>query len=370
MGNHVIDIRKKKVIADNIHWNCDKVDSYDKIYNFCVSARGTAKTTKICRKIWKEYQHRHNHSLILRRRPVDMTPGYVNSIALTINKFLPVHKRIRLYFSKGDLQQGQADVFLDAKKTKLFFRIQALSIPSERAKSNIISDVSTIWFDEFIPNKTNQYLNDEVMLFKDLYGTYSREFAKYEHKTTKCWFTGNPYTIFNPFFVYLNIPLLQIKPGTFLVGKNYVLDFPIISDELKAFILKTNPTLLEDDEYTQYALNGIAINDTKYKIGPKPFDFKLKHVFRIGGTYLLCWKDNMTTNLFKDKWYIQSSPNEPNTNKTIYTVNFDDLIQNTELLVGDVKVALAGLKQAIARRDITYSSVDAGVLIENIYKSL
>lgn len=61
MGNHVIDIRKKKLIADDIHWNCDKVDSYNKMWNICVSARGTAKTTKLCRKMWKDYEHHHNH---------------------------------------------------------------------------------------------------------------------------------------------------------------------------------------------------------------------------------------------------------------------------------------------------------------------
>ena len=66
------------------------------------------------------------------------------SIARTINKFLPVHKRITLYFNKGDLTKGQADVYLDEKKTELFFRIQALSLPSERAKSNMIPDVANM----------------------------------------------------------------------------------------------------------------------------------------------------------------------------------------------------------------------------------
>lgn len=369
-GNHRIDTHKKKVIKDKIHWTCMLMDSYDKIYNFCVSARGPAKTTVICWKIYKEYVHHHNHALILRRRPVDITEGYVMSIARTINKFLPVHKRISLYYNKGDLNKGQADIYLDEKKTQLFFRIQALSLPSERAKSNMIPDVAIIWFDEFIPNETRQYLGTEVTLFKDLYGTYSREFTKYEGRVTKCWFTGNPYTLFNPFFTYLGIPLADIKPGAVLVGKNYVLQFPVISPELKAFILKSNPTLLEDNEYTQYALNGIAINDVKYKIAEKPQGFKLKYVFRIGGTYLLAWKDNMGVNMLKDKWYIESSQKEPDTNKTIWAIDFDNLVTNTALVTTQQRVIMMALRDAIGRRAVTYSSVTAGVLIENLYKAL
>lgn len=371
MGNHLINPRKKRLYADNIHWNCDKLDSVNKIYNICVSARGTAKTTKYCRKMYKEFTHWHTHWLILRRRPVDITVGYVNSIAITINNFLPVHKRIRLYFNKGDLNQGQADVYLDEKRTKLFFRIQALSIPSERAKSNMIEDVSGIWFDEFIPNKPNQYLTDEVNLFRDVYGTYSREFKKYDgRRFTKCYFTGNPYTLFNPFFSYLQIDLSQIKPGCFLIGKKYALDFPIITPELREFILKTNPDLEENDDYVQYALNGVVMNDMKYKINKKrPFNYKLKYVFRIGGTYLLCWKDNDIINMLRDKWYIEENKTF-DTSRKIYSIDFDNLIQGTCMLTRDIKIVLIGLKEGIGRRAVTYSNVNAAVLIESLYKTI
>ncbi len=342
-----------------------KVDSYNKVWNYCISARGTAKSTKIAWKVYKNYVHHHNHTLILRRRPVDITPGYINSISLMINKFLPCHKRIQLYYNKGDLQQGQADLYLDKKHTILFARIQALSIPSERSKSNLIPDVNLIWFDEFIPNKTNQYLPDEVSNFLDVYGTYSRE----SRTVTKCWFTGNPYTIYNPFLVYHNIDLSKVRAGAFLVGKDYVLDFPIISQELKELILKQNPTYKEDDEYTQYALEGIAMHDTKYKLGKKPFNYKLIYVFRVGGNYLSCWK-TQEYSVYKDKWFIEDSKKKPNTSKTIYAIDFDNLVQHTNLITREVRQVMFMLKEAIARRQVMYSSVTSAVLIENLYKSL
>lgn len=371
MGNHQINPRTKRLRPDKIHWNCDKIDSFDKIYNLCISARGTAKTTKLCMKMWKQYTHWHTHWLILRRRPVDITEGYVRSIGYTINNFLPPHKRIQLYFNKGDLGQGQADVYLDKAKTKLFFRIQALSIPSERAKSNMIPDVSTIWFDECIPNRPNQYLTDEVQNFRDVYGTYSREFKKYDgRRTTKVWLTGNPYTLFNPFFSYLQIDLSQIKPGCLLVGKKYCLEFPVVNKELKQFILRTNPDLDDDDEYVQYALNGIVLNDMKYKVDKhRPFNYRLKYVFRVGGTYLLCWKDNDQVNMLRDKWYIEENRNF-DTSRRIYSIDFDNLIQGTCMLTRDIRVVLMGLKEGIGRRAVTYSNVNAAVLIESLYKAI
>lgn len=371
MGNHIIDIHRKRQFADDIHWNCDWCDSYNKVYNICISARGTAKTTKLCRKMYKQYVHWHTHWLILRRRPVDITEGYIRSIGITINKFLPVHKRIRLYFNKGDMSQGQVDVYLDKEKTKLFFRVQALSIPSERSKSNMIPDVSTIWFDENIPDRANAYLSDEIIKFRDVYGTYSREYNKYDGKRfTKVWLTGNPYTLYNPFFSFLGIDLSLIKPGAKLVGDKYTLDFPIVSEELKAFIRKTNPDLDDNDDYVQYALNGVVMNDTKYKVSKnRPFNYKLKYVFRIGGSYLLCWKDNDGINMLRDKWYIEQTKFFKTTRK-IYSIDFDNLIQGTCMLSRDIRVVMTGLKEGIGRRAVTYNNVNAAVLIESLYKVL
>lgn len=357
-----------KQIKDKIHWNSNKVDSYNKLYNICISARGTAKTTMLCTKMHKDFVHRHNHWLIIKRRPVDITEGYIRSIAISINKFLPRHRKITLWYDKTEIKAGQADIYLDKAKTKLFFRIQALSLPSERAKSNMIPDVSVIWFDEQIPNKTKQYLPDEVKLLRDIYGTYSREFTKYSNKTTKIWLTGNPYTLYNPFFSFLNIDLGKIKPGAFLVGKNYCLDFPIISEELKAFILKSNPDLNDDDEYVQYALNGVSLHDTKYKVHKKkPFGYNLKFVFRISDYYLQCWKDRAGIMSIKDKWWIEAVK-ITKTSKRIYSIDFDNLIQGTCMLTPEIRYIMSGLKQAVGNRQVSYNDVTAAVLIESLYK--
>lgn len=366
--SHGIDRYEKKVIKDNIHWNCNKMDSFDKTFNFVISAREPGKSTVLNTKLFKKLKHNHARCLIIRRRPVDITEGYINSIATTINKFLPPHQRITFYFNKGDMKAGQVDIYLDPAHTELFGRVQALNIPSERAKSNFIKNVAIILYDEFIPNDTKAYLPKEVQNFYDVYSTYYREFKGH----LKCYFSGNPYTIFNPFFSKMNICISDIKPGAFLVGEDYVLDFPVITPELRAYILNKNPLYKFDDEYTNYALNGIAINDAKYNIVPKkpnPY-YKLKHVFRIGGTYLYVWRQasNISGSTgYCDKFWIETSKKLTKTNKKIYAVDFDNLIQNTQLVTKDVKVIMQQLKWSVAHRNIGFQNVDAAVLVENLY---
>lgn len=368
MTNHQIDAYSKKIKKDFLHWNCRRMDSYRKTWNFTVSAREPGKSTKFDWKLYQNFVHRHERCLIVRRRPVDMTEGYVRSIASTINKFLPVHKRIQFYFNKGDLNRGQCDLYLDAKRTKLFGRVQALNIPSERAKSNFIPNVSSILYDEFIPNDTHAYLPKEVQNFLDVYSTYYREFKGH----LRCYFSGNPYTIFNPFFSYLNIPINEIKPGAFLVGEDYILDFPVISKELREYILSKNPLYKFDSEYTQYALNGIALNDAKYQINSnKPRHYKLKYVFRAGGMFIYVWKqpDFSIYGGFDHscKYWIEARKKPLKTGKKTYAVDFDNLVQDTTLVTTGIKSITSGLKNAVASRKVTYASVDAAVLMENIY---
>ncbi len=365
--SHWINPRKKKFVKDNIHWNSRRMDSYNKTFNLVVSAREPGKSTVLNGKLIKKFRHNHKRFLILRRRPVDITEGYINTIAQTVNKFLPVHKRIQFYFRKGDCSIGQVDLYLndDMQPDSLIGRVQALNIPSARAKSNLIEDVGIILYDEFIPNNPNEYLKDEVMKFKEIYSTYYRETDR-----IRCYFSGNPYSLYNPFFSYLGINILDVKPGCFLVGDNYVMEFPEITKELREYILERNPLYKFDDEYMQYALNGLAINDVKYNIQPRPHNWKLKFVFRISGFYILFWRNTNQMNMLTDKYWVEATKDKPQTSKTIYSVDFDNLIQDTNLYSNDVRVYTLAMKEAIKRRLISYSDVNAGVLVESIYKVL
>ena len=77
----------------------------------------------------------------------------------------------------------------------------------------------------------------------------------------------------------------------------------------------------------------------------------------------------MGINMLKDKWYIQCTK-EWQTSRTVYSIDFDNLIQGTCLINSDIRTIMMGLKEAIGRRAVTYQNVDAAVLIECLYKAI
>ena len=77
-------------------------------------------------------------------------------------------------------------------------------------------------FDEFIANVRlgEKYLQDEAFKFKEIYNTFQRECPS----GLICYFFGNPYSVYNPYFEWLKIDTRKVKPGAYLVGPNYVLE--------------------------------------------------------------------------------------------------------------------------------------------------
>lgn len=364
MGNHKGKPRIKK---DHIHYDSRKMDKYNRAFNFLISMRETGKSTAIINKIMKMYVHHHRPSLVIRRQIVDIDEAYIQDLIKPYNKFKKPEHRISLYLKKGDIKSGIVDCFLDAKMTKLLFRVQALSIPNSRGKSRMLDDLGYIFFDEYLinPLKKEKYIDGEVDSFRELYNTYYRD-ARDRGHSVRCFFCGNPYTVFNPFHAWLNIPLSKIKRGSFLVGKNWTLECIDMSPELRELILKTNPLYDEEDPYMRYAFDGQAIADERFIIGTRPLNAKLKFVFRISDKYLLIWNAS-TENNSVGKYYCETQIEKPETSKVIRAVDFNNLIQDTRLIDFDIKELFSSIKLAIQLRQMCYKDVECGYLIQQLY---
>ena len=72
---------------DDIHFNCNIIDGYNKEFNFIQSARSTGKTTDIMRKSYKYRTKYQLATLILRRNIVDITELYLDDLCKVINTF-------------------------------------------------------------------------------------------------------------------------------------------------------------------------------------------------------------------------------------------------------------------------------------------
>ena len=363
-----------KLKRDTIHCNLRNVDRYDKMYNFIISAREYGKSTSIWTKIWKGAVHKHRPSVVIRRMSIDITEAYVDSIAETINQFLPENKHIKLYYKKGAIKEGTCDVFLDKNYKHQICRIVALNVPKSRMKSLILRDPYLCLFDEYIIDtmEGEKYLPDEINRFKDLYNTYYRHAAKYGHKM-KCYFMGNPYTVFSPYHLWLNIPLNEIHEGCKIIGQDFYFECAKLSEELKEHILKVNPLYKFDDTYTRYAFGAQAVNDDRFTIVDKrPDNYYLKFIFKIDKRYVYVWQNNGSNpyDLYKGKFWIESSTDSINTRVPILAIDFNNLTEGTRLWLPEMKGAVLMLKFAISRRDVTYRSVEAGYYIQEIYKVL
>lgn len=164
------------------------------------SEREAGKTTAIpATKIYKMWKHHHRPSIILRRLVVDITETYILDLQDSINDFLPESQKIKFEFKKGNIKDGIVDVTVDDRP---FCRFIAMSVPKARIKSLRYDDPAYIILDEFIVDNRNgeKYLSDEANKFKEIYNTFLRFATKHGHRL-KCYFCGNPYSVYNPYFI-------------------------------------------------------------------------------------------------------------------------------------------------------------------------
>ena len=358
---------------DNIHYDFRHVDRYNKAFNFVISARELGKSTAIWWKVYLWAYHKHSPAIVLRRMTVDITEAYVDSIAKMINKFLPENKRFNLYYKKKAIDEGVCDVFMDKKCTRQLCRLVALNVPKSRMKSLAIDKPSFIIFDEFIIDtmQGEKYLNGELDRFRELYNTYNRFRVETIGKPIKCYFLGNPYTIFSPYVLWLNVPLNEIKEGNILIGSNWYFECAKLSEELKAFILEHNPLYEFDDSYKRYAFGAQAINDDRFIVNPKrPDNYTLRFIFKVQQRYVYIWQknSNIAFDLHHSKFWVETSDSLITTNKPIYAIDFENLTEGTTLWLPELKACIMLLRYAIARRDVTYKSIEAGYYIQEIYK--
>lgn len=353
-------MKKKRIKLDKIHYQIRKLDSYNKKFNFIISPRCLGKSTVLWRKAYKKFKQTDLPVLVIRRYIADITDTYIHAAENTINKFLEEEKRIQFKYIKGSID-GHVDIFINDKH---FARIIALNTKESRLKSSECP-TTFMMFDEFICNNLSEsYLKDECNKFNSLYTTYSRAHAEiFDDAYEKVYFAGNPYSVMNPYMSSLiKVDLYDIKPGCFLVGSNYIIDCPSLSDELVQWCIDHglwDPDV--DDEYNRYAFGGEAINDRNIRIvKTQPNGYYLKYAFAINRKLLGVYKNGT------DYWCALIKE----TSKTIISVDFDNLMTDAKMISTDMRINMSVLKRDIQRNLFTYQSVEAGYLLQSIYTIL
>ena len=346
---------------DNIHYNFREIDGYNKPFNIIISPRELGKTTMAWnQKVYRPWQKNHKPWLYLVRNANEITDSLIEDIEMNINKF---NDDIVLTFARGNLESGICDIYIDKQ---LFLRILALNIKLRRIKLSKIPNIGGVLMDEYIidPKSGEKYLPQEEMKIKEVYTTYRRE----ADGILKMYFLGNPYSLYNPLFMWLGVDTRMLKPGVVLTGEKYVVQCAVLSDQLREKILEENPLYQFDESYKMYAFDGLAVNDMNIRTGSFPPNYQLRFVVRINNTNIGIFKNDFAKDK-EDRYYCKEVMGFAN-DRNIFTFNFTDVINKSVLVGLDERRKLCNFKNAFRKRHVVFSNINIYYLVEEIYYNL
>lgn len=350
---------------DNLHYDFRQIDGYNKPFNAIVSEREAGKTTMFwVQKVYRPWQKTHKPWLYLVRNANEITDSLISDIEETINKF---NDEIKLIFSRGSLESGICDLFIEVNGEKILFtRILALSIKLRRIKLSKIPNIAGVGMDEYIidPKSSEKYLPNEAMKIKEVYTTYRRE----SDGILKMYFLGNPYSLYNPLFMWLGVDTRRLKPDVILTGDQYVIQCYKTKDELKEQILKNNPLYQFDESYKMYAFDGLAVNDMNIKLGSLPPRYQLRFVVRINDTNIGIFKNDFFMDR-EDKYFCKEIMSFSG-DRSIFTFNFTDVINKSVLVGLEERRKLENFRNAFRKRQVVFSNVNVYYLVEEVYMNL
>lgn len=350
---------------DNLHFDFSQIDGYNKAFNMVISEREDGKTTAFHVRKAKAAFYKGRPTILLRRQQVDITGAYIDSIERLQNKFLATGEEAFAFdYKRGEMKEGVVNVY---NKGKLFYVVVAISTPLSRIKSLMVENPAYFFFDEFICNNRagEKYLADEAFRIMEIYNTFYREGVT----APKLYACANPYSLYNPLFVYFGVDAKALVSRKIVAGINFAAQFHDLKPELKAAILEKNPLYKFENAYTRYALQGQAINDENIKVWPSvPNDYRLDFVIAIDGKFLGVYFNTS----FKDRdnsYYVGIMESVGN-RRDIYCFDFKDLVARSILFSSEDRRRFSIFKTAVRARAVAYQTLECDYLIEEIYNSL
>lgn len=369
------------------------LDGFNKAINCFISPREPGKTdTTWWEKIFSNWMEDGRPWAYLVRQVVEITEAMIQDIENIINKWSI--EPVTLEYTKGTFKDGIVDIKI---KGKLFIRIIALSITLRRIKLAKIPNIAGVFMDEYIinPKSGEKYIPDEYFKIKELYTTYRRE---YQGKgMMKMYFCGNPYSLFNPLFVGLGVDVSLLRKDKYVqdgeddvtysfpdgitfvdkkykcshnvyVGHTYAIEWGVLHPILKRWLLEKNPFYQFDEEYNQYALEGMAVNDRNIKLSKQPRNFYLAFVLKMSGKNIGIFQNNYLEEL-EDKYFCKFL-DEVSARRTIYCFEFEEMVERSILMSIDERLKLQRFKNAMRKRMVSFEDINVYYYIEEAYKNL
>lgn len=345
---------------DNLHFNSSSIDGAQRPICFAISGREDGKSTTAHLKAYDKFKKDKATTIVFKRLITDITPLSIDSFFDPIEKFRGV--TLRPKFSKQDMTTGICPVFVDGA---MMYLIVALAVPKTRYKSLFVKNPAFFLFDEFICDTRagEKYLSNEVFRFKEAYSTFYREGSN-----VKCYFFGNPYSLYNPYFLEYGISPSELANKRLITGTNWVAQYHALSPDLVKAILAKNPLHKFDDDYFKYAIEGQAINDVNIRIMPtRPRNFSLSCIFYFEGRYYGLFRSNAYD---YDLRYWIGHIDTPSKYRQTFCFDFKDLCAGSMLFNRSQRERFSGLISAMMARKVAFEDLSCDNAMEEIYRYL
>lgn len=348
---------------DGLHFDFREVDGYNASINFIISEREPGKTTSYHRKAYGLFKKGFTIAFLV-RNAVEINEEYIRSLEIPYQDFC--EENFKFNFSLSDLRKckGYCDLFVNEKH---FGRIYALSTPVGRLKKLPIRNCAMLLTDEFIinPRFGEKYLKDEAFKFNELYTTIRRYSP---NQKLKAFFLGNPYSLYNPYFVRYGIDSRKLHRGATFVQNGCLVMCYEMKKELREKILKENPLYHFDESYKEYAFDGRAINDANIPLGTLQPGYSLRYVFKLDGKLIGIYKKRFPK--IGEPWFFCDFVKDISQERDVLCFDFKELVEGTMLLAREEKFYFEKFKRAMQKREVIFSCIECYYLTEEIYFNL
>ena len=357
----------RKGILDNLHYSFREINGYNKDINIVISPREPGKTSNMWIDIFSNWLKNQEPWYILVRKHKEITEEYIDSIIQPhINKFFD--DEVVAHYKKGSLDSGVCDVKITTKDITtptLLFRIVSIHLTVKELKQQLIMGARGMFFDEYIidPTTGEKYIQNEYKKIQEAYTTWRR--GAPNGKKFKIYVCGNPYSLYNPLFMGLGVDVTKLKRDSFYVEDNYVIHWAVLKPELREWLLKQNPFYKFDEEYSNYALDGQAVNDSNIRLSKLPMNYSLNWIFRANKKYICVYQNNYHDALCD--MYFCKFEDSIGSRRNVYCYDFNEMVEGCAVISREDKEKFARFKRAIQRNLVTFENIAVYYIIIEIY---
>lgn len=249
-------------------WNCKKLLTYGRPWNFVTGSRSIGKSTNIACYFILDYI-KNGHKFIYTRRTQDETMltcrGFFSNAVKIIND--KTEFKIESFCYDGGNYWIK---FKDKETQEQCGTIVPLS-QEQKFKSKDFSEYCNLVFDEFICQDATKYLGSkstpdrEYRAVLSLYQTIDRGIDRPFRNETRFFFLGNTATIYNPIFLSIGISGYITSNARFIAPKNklWILE-RVDRVEATKDMESSFAFMLSDEEGRDYAFRNTGSDNDDY----------------------------------------------------------------------------------------------------------